>query len=185
MNFETTSILLDAIKPYIKNAAVEITVANSDRHDRSYKSDIVSIDAKNNVGFEVFDNEVIVFYFTDHCHFEDYSSELQNGEDNYIERARSFLKGLFKNKIRHIEYYKGKTLSSEKYFILLSDGKSECIGNTWFGLFKFINPFGKRSIRSITWQFDEIKGVFTTRQPKNANADAVEVIDVNDVRRKR
>lgn len=181
MNFETTSMLLDAIKPYIGNASVEITTENKDWRNRSYKSDFVSIDAKNRVGFEVFDNEVITFYFTDHYHFEDYSSELQDGEDNYIERAKSFLKELFKYKIRHVEYFKGKTLASEKYFILYNDSRDdECIGNTWFGLSKFINPFGKKTMRSTTWQFDKFKGVFTTRQPKTVDPNAIEVIDVSD-----
>lgn len=181
MNFETTSMLLDAIKPYIGNASVEITTENKDWRNRSYKSDFVSIDAKNRVGFEVFDNEVITFYFTDHYHFEDYSSELQDGEDNYIERAKSFLKELFEYKIRHVEYFKGKTLASEKYFILYNDSRDdECIGNTWFGLSKFINPFGKKTMRSTTWQFDKFKGVFTTRQPKTVDPNAIEVIDVSD-----
>ncbi|MBQ8600465.1 MAG: hypothetical protein IJ407_03690, partial [Clostridia bacterium] len=147
----------------------------------NYKSDFVSIDAKNHVGFEVFENEVIVFYFTDHSHFEDYSSELQAGEDNYIERAKSFLKELFEYKIRHVEYYKGKTLSSEKYFLLYNDDRDdECIGNTWFGLSKFINPFGKKTMHSMTWQFDKSKGAFTTRQPKSVDPNAIEVIDISD-----
>lgn len=181
MNFETTSMLLDTIKPYIMNAVVDITTENRDWRNRKYKSDFVCFDAKNNVGFEVFDNEIMAFYFTDHCHFEDYSSELQEGEENYIERAKSFLKDLLEYKIRHVEYYKGKTLSSEKYFILYNDGRGdECIGNAWFGLSKFINPFAKKSIHSTTWQFDKSKGVFTTRQPKTVAPNAVEVIDISD-----
>ncbi len=181
MNFETTSILLDVIQPYIENSTVEITTENKDWRNRNYKSDFVSIDIKNHVGFEVFDNEVIVFYFTDHSHFEDYSSELQEGEDDYIERAKSFLKELFEYKIRLIEYYKGKTLSSEKYFIMYHDGREdECIGNTWYGLSKFINPFGKKSMRSTTWQFDKSKGVFTTRQPKRVDSNAIVIIDISD-----
>lgn len=51
MNFETTSILLEAIKPYIENATVEITTENEDWRNRNYKSDFVTIDAKNNVEF--------------------------------------------------------------------------------------------------------------------------------------
>lgn len=181
MNFETTSILLEAIKPYIKNATIDITTENKDWRNRNYKSDYVNIDAKNHVGFEVFENEVIAFYFTDHSHFEDYSSELQDGEENYIERATAFLKVLLEHKIRHVEYYKGKILSSEKYFMMYHDGREdECIGNTWFGLSKFINPFGKRTMRSMTWQFDKSKGVFTTRQPKAVDSNAVEVIEISD-----
>lgn len=175
LNFEATAVLLEALKPYIGNAAIAITTENKDWRNRNYKSDFVSVDAENHVGFEVFENEIIVFYFTDHSHFEDYSSELQDGEENYMERAKSFLKELFEYKIRHVEYYKGKTLSSEKYFILYNDGREdECIGNIWFGLSKFINPFGKKTTRSMTWQFDKAKGVFTTRQPETADPHAVE-----------
>lgn len=181
LNFETTSVLFEVLKPYIENSVIDISTDNTDWHNRSYKADFVTIDAKNHVGFEVFDNEVIAFYFTDHYHFEDYSSELQDAEDNYIERAKSFLKELFEYKIRHVEYYKGKALYSEKYFIMYHDGREdECIGNTWFGISKFINPFGKKSMHSTTWQFNKSKGVFTTRQPKSVDPNAIEVIDISE-----
>ena len=91
------------------------------------------------------------------------------------------MKELFKYKILHIEYYKGKTLSSEKYFLLYNDGRDdECIGNTWFGFERFINPFGKKTMNSATWQFDKFKEVFTTRQTKSANPKAIEIIDTSD-----
>lgn len=162
MNFETTARLLDALKPYIENSIVDISTENKDWRNRNYKSDLVTIDAKNQVGFEVFDNEIIAYYFTGHYHFEDYTSELEEGQEDYMERAKSFLKELFEYQIRHIEYYKGKSLASEKYFIIYPDGREdECIGNTWFGFSRFINPFGKRSVKSATWQFDQSKGIFT------------------------
>ena len=161
LNFETTSALLEALNPYVKNSVVDISTDNNAWDYFGFKSDRVTIDLENHIGFEVFDGEVIVFYFTEHCHFEDYTSKLQDGEDNYIERAKSFLKSLFENKIRHIEYYKGKTLSCEKYFIIHQDGrKDECIGNTRFGVLKLINPFSKKTVRSTIWQFDKSKGVF-------------------------
>ena len=181
LNFETTSVLLEVLKPYIENSVVDISTENKDWRNRDYKSDLVTIDAKNRVGFQVFDNEIIIFYFTGHCHFEDYSSEPQNGQDNYIERAKSFLKKLFEYKILHIEYYKGKSLSSKKYFIIYNDeSEYECIGKTWFGLSKFINPFGRKHTLSKTWQFDKSKGIFTTRSPKNAAPNAIEVIDISE-----
>lgn len=181
MNYETTSLLLDTLKPYIENSIVDISTENKDWRNRNYKSDLVTIDAENQVGFEVFANEIIVYYFTDHCHFEDYSSELQDGQEDYIERAKSFLKEFFEYRIRHIEYYKGRSLSSEKYYIMYGDGrKDECIGNTWFGFSKLINPFGKKSVKSTTWQFDKSKGIFTTRQPKIVNPDAFEIIDISE-----
>ena len=92
LNFETTSVLLEVLKPYIENSVVDISTDNKNWRNRDCKSDFVSIDAKNNIGFEVFDNAIIAFYFTNHYHFEDYTFELQNGQDNYIERAKLFFK---------------------------------------------------------------------------------------------
>lgn len=180
MNYETTAILLDAIRPYLENASVKISTENRDLRGQSYESDLVNIDPVNHVGFEVFENEIIVSYFSDHCHFEDQTSELQDGEENYIERAKSFLIELFEHKIQLIECWKGKKLSSEKYYLLCNGGSRKCIGRIWFGLLKFINPFGKKSIHSTIWQFDKSKGIFTTRTPKMPDSDAVKVIDISE-----
>lgn len=164
MNFESTSALLKVLKPYIENSAVDITSDNKNLRNQNCMSDLVTIDADNHIGFEVFENEVIIFYFTDHSHFEDYTSELKNGQDNYIERTKKFLKELFENKIRHVEEYKGKSLLSEKYFMIYQDDREdECIGNIWFGLSKFINPFSRKSVHSTIWRFDKLKGIFITQ----------------------
>ena len=135
------------MKPYINNATITIS---SDKG-----SDFVTIDEKNNVGFEVFDNEIIVFYFTDHQHFEDYSSVLEDKEEHFIERAMDFLSKLLQYPIRHICCYKGKRISIEKYYLVYGNGmKDKYIGSTWFGLVHFINPFAKKSIQSNTYQYD-------------------------------
>lgn len=177
MHFEATDILIEELKAYTSNYTIDVS---KDNHGH-YISELVTIDSKNHICFDVYDNEIIVFYFTDHCHFEDYTSELHDGEENYIDRAKYFLKNLLENPIRHIEYYKGKTLSSEKYFFVYNDERDdECIGNTWFGLERFINPFGKKIMHSTTWQFDKSKGAFTTRQPKNPAPHAIAVIDFNE-----
>lgn len=165
MKFETTAILLNELKPYIEKSIVDISTENKDWRNRKLKSDLVTIDSGNHIGFEVFDNEIIVFYFTHHYHFEDYSLDFQEGQEDYIERAKSFLKELFQYKIRHIEYYKGKSLYSEQFFIMYHDGREdECIGNTCFSFSKIINPFSKRSVKSTIWQFDKSKGIFTTKE---------------------
>ncbi len=75
MNFKTTAELLEALNPFIKNANITVSSENKSWRNRSYKSDYITIDEKNDVGIEVFDNEITVFYFTDHCHFEDCSYE--------------------------------------------------------------------------------------------------------------
>ena len=59
LNFEITSVLLEALKPYLENSVVDISTDNTDWRNRNYKSDLVTIDAKNQVGFEVFENEII------------------------------------------------------------------------------------------------------------------------------
>ncbi len=142
--------------------------------------DHVTIDAKNKVGFGVFENEIIVFYFTSHCHFKNQSSKLQDGERDYIEHAKIFLTNLFVCKIQHILFYKGKTLSREKHLLLYSnERKNDCIENAWYGPGRWINPFGKKTEYSTIWQFDKSKGVFTTRLPKSQDPDAVETVEIS------
>lgn len=146
MFFKTTEILLETIKPYIKNTFVNSSIQNKNYQGHTYASDLINIDSENHVGFEVFENVVIIFYFAGHYHFEDCFSELQNGENNYIERAEIFLKELFENRIRHIEYYKGKHCSAKNtfYYITINDGRKDvCIGNTHFRFLHFFNPLGK------------------------------------------
>ncbi len=160
MNFEGTKELLEALKPFTENATIIVSTEDTDYKGRKYKSDFVTIDEKQNVGFEVFDNEIIAFYFTDHYHFEDYSSELEEGQDNYIKRAKEFLVELFENRIKYIEIYRGKTLATEKYYIVYSDETEECIGGTWWGLAKFLNPFAKKSEKTTIYKFNKTNGRF-------------------------
>lgn len=169
MGFDTIGFILNELSDYLNNATV------------SYKDDLVWIDKKHNVGFEAFDNEIIVFYFTDHEHFEDYTSEPEEGEAKYVERALEFLKELLICPVRHVEYYKGRTLAKEKYFFIKENGEEEYFGGTWFGLSSFINPFAKKSMQSITWLFDRKKGEFVNSYPRpEKSEDALELIDVND-----
>ena len=160
MNFEITNDLINTIKPYTENAAITIFSDNKDWKGRDYKSDFVTIDEKNNVGFEVLDNEIIVFYFTDHYHFEDYSSDLKDGDDDYIKRAKDFIINLFANQIKYIEIYKGKKLATEKYYFVYLDNTEECIGGTWWGLKRFLNPFVKKTERITIYKFDKANGYF-------------------------
>ncbi len=181
MNFKTTSKLLEALHPFIENAEIFVPSENSDRKKQRSKSDIIMIDERNNFGFEVCDNEIIVFCFTSCQHFKNYNAAISEDANNYIKRAEGFLLDLFQHQVRHIACFKGKSLSSEKYYILYCDGREDCcIRNTWFGFSKFINPFGKKTIRSTTWKYDALKGRFTTCQTKKPDPDAIKVIYVND-----
>lgn len=179
LNFEETSRIINAIKPYIDKDRITISTENKDWKNRDYKSDLVMLDDKNNVGFEVFENEIIVFYFTDHCHFEKYISELD--DDNYIKYATDFILELFQYKIVQQEYYRGKSLCSEKYYIIYNDERENiCIGTIFYGLSRFINPFVKQRSKSTIWQYDKSKGCFTNNPPKKPSEDAIEVIDINE-----
>ncbi|MCD8026745.1 MAG: hypothetical protein LUF33_07460 [Clostridiales bacterium] len=181
MNFKTTLELLEVLDPFIENANITVSDRSKNIKNKNLKSDYVMIDRKNNIGFEVFDNEISVFYFTEHCHFDDYASELIEGEDDYIKRAKDFLFELLQNQIRHMEIFKGESLHSEKYYIVYCDGREDkYIGGTWFGLVRLINPFLQKIQKITTWQYDKSKGYFTNRQPKIINPEAIEVIDVNE-----
>lgn len=162
MNYETTSLILKELEPYIVNSQIKISSKNENYFHSKCKSDYIMIDSANNVGFEVFDNEIIVFYFTMHIHFEDYSFEPDDDKDNnYIKRAELFLKELFEYTIQHIEYYKGKKLISEKYFLKYDNANNnECIGNSYYGLFRIINPLKKKTMRLTLWRFDKENGIF-------------------------
>ncbi len=161
MNFEVTNEILEKINLYIQNADIKIiSEENRDFKDGKYQSDFVTIDEENNVGFEVLDNEIIAFYFTDHYHFEDYTSELKDGEDNYKKRASAFLKDLFESSIKKVNIFKGKKLASEEYYMVSSDAAEKFISGTYWSLFRSINPFFKKKEEITVWQFDRQKGIF-------------------------
>lgn len=180
MMHSATQIILDTMKQYFENSSLQITTSQESFYGQTCETDYISVDEQHDIGIKIFDNEIIFFYFTGHTHFEDYSSSAETIDEDYITRAISFLKDFFDNEIRHVERYRGKTLAQEKYIILYNDGREECIGNIWYGLSRFINPFGKKSVQSTTWIFDRSKGMFTNIAPKNPSLDALEVIDVSD-----
>lgn len=169
MNYKTTSQLLDALEVYIDNSKISISTDNKDWKNRDYKSDLVMIDEKNNVGFEVFDNEIIAYYFTGHYHFNDYIIEIEeDDDDNYIKRAEIFLLDLFKNQIKHEQTYKGNSLTSEKYFIIYQDGRNDnCIDNVYYAFSNIINCFRKKKITSTILQYNKSKGCFANIPPKH------------------
>ena len=158
MNFEATNELLEAIKPYTKNATVTISSENDDYKGASF--DLVTVDKNHEFCFEVFEDEIIVFFITDHYHFEDYSSEYDDESNNYIKRATTFLLELLQNKVKHVKIFKGKNLASEKYFMLYSDNTKEKIGGIWWGLVRVLNPFAKRTEEAVTYKFNTEKGIF-------------------------
>jgi len=162
-----TKRILETLKPYTENAEISVEPGG--------KTNLVWLDAKNNVGFEVFDNEIIVFYLTDHQHFEDYICGLEDGQDDYIKRAEDFILDLFRYKIRYVKTFRGKILTKEKFSIIYSDGREERLQSIWHGL-----AFGRKSEVSTVWRYDAEKGCFTEKPAKPIDESAIEVIDVND-----
>ena len=163
MNYLTTKALLEALNPYTDNASIHISTVNKDWQGKEYKSDFVMIDEKNHVGFEVFDNEILVFYFTDHCHFEDYSYGSENEGADYIKRAKDFLMLLFENRIKYIEIYKGKKLASEKYYFVYADNTEKHIGTSWSGFITPLNPLAKKKVKITVWKFNRAEGRFVVQ----------------------
>ena len=68
MLFDTTSYLLEQIGPFVEKVDVQISTDHKDWRGRSYQSNLVRIGDGSHVRFEVFEDEVIVGFFTDHCH---------------------------------------------------------------------------------------------------------------------
>lgn len=180
MNFQTTQILLDAIETYFDIEDITISTEHTDWKGRPYKSDFVTLIEKQNVQFEVFDNEIIVAYFTEHTHFEDYSFDLNDGDPDYVQRAIEFLKQLFTLPIRKYDIYKGSRLSCNKYYLILPDGTEDYIGGAWYGPCGFPNLFAKKRKEITTWQYDASKKCFTTVLAWKDDPNAIETIVVND-----
>jgi len=161
MNYDITQLLLDAISLYCDLSCITVSTENKDWKGRHYLSDVVTLVEKNNVRFEVFDKEIIVSYFTDHVHFEDYSFELKDGEPNFVIRVKEFLVQLFSLPVRHMEVYKGTKLIYEKYFFVKTNNEEECISGiiSHRRLFGF-NPFAKKHYKIQTWYYERKEGFF-------------------------
>lgn len=169
MNFEITKDILETLTPYINTEKVSISTENIDWTGKPCKSDFVTIDNINEVGFEVFENEIIVFYFTDHHHF--YAEE----ESNFPIRAKEFLTQLFTAQLRCIETYKGKKLVKDNYYFVYDNKDDEPIGGTFWSLRSSLNPFTKKTQKITTWIYDKEIGQFTSRPSKKIDQDVITV----------
>ena len=181
MNYDITQSLLDAISPYCDLDNISVSTENKVWKGSPYQTDFVTLIEKNNVHFKVFDNEIIISYFTDHKHFEDYTFELEDGEPDFAARAKEFLVLLFTLPIRHTEVYKGTKLLSEKHYFAHPGGEEHCISGIILHKLIFgFNPFARKHINITTWQYDVKKGCFTTSQLWKPNPNAIEVIEIAD-----
>ena len=185
LNFSITTELIKFLEPYISGLKFDIENNIESEKEagiiRKHKSDYVKIDKKNKVGFDVLENEIIVFFFNEHCHFEDYTSSFDVGEDDYIKRAKEFLSELFQYKIRNTKYFKGGKLYSEKYYIIYPDDREDnFISGTMWSILRRLSPFGERTEKTTVWSYDSTKGCFTNKDEKKPDDEAVEIIDISD-----
>ncbi len=176
MNYEITAQLIEEIAPYISSECI-VVKENKDWNVFPRVSDSVTVDEKHHVGFEVFDREILIFYFSEHCRFV----YADNDQDTYLKRAKKFLTELLTLPICHVETYKGKKRVSEKYDIVYSDweGGTEVGGIRYTHIRRFC-PFKRKSVKTTIWQYDKTKGIVTDKPLKKPSLDAIEVIAVND-----
>ena len=121
-------------------------------------SDIIIIDETHNVGFEIFENEIIVFFFSAHTHFENYSDK-NNSE--YISRAKEFLNKLFTCTIKHEKIFKGKTLTEERYTFINKDNTDDCPIYVCNKLLPRFIPFLSKHTYAKLYKYNSVQKTFT------------------------
>lgn len=133
MIFETTKTLTDTVCKYVPLEKLNVksdTFKNyfGAEHDADFVE--ISTESSNTFSFEVSENEIIIFFFNDHIHFEDYTFDLDDSETDYVQRADEFLNKLFTLPIELHSTFKGnKNVSSENFFIT-ENGRESCAGKT-------------------------------------------------------
>lgn len=149
------------VKELAPNSSISISCVNKDFIGREYQSDLVIIDNDNYVGFEVLENEIIAFYFSEHLHFEDYSSTPDDDGPKYTDRMKEFLKDLFTCTIRHEKKFKGNVSTGERYVFIREDNTEYCPAGVWVhSLLIRLVPFLKKRTEVTSWKYDTESGVF-------------------------
>ncbi len=180
MTFASTKELIETLQPLICTENLRITTENTIWRGHTCQSDLVTLNEAHNIHLEVFENEIIIGYFTDHTHFEDYTCDLANGEAPYLERAKEFLIKLYTLPIRHLQIFRGTKLLCEKYYFVSPCSDDEWIGGTWYGLVRWFCPFAKKRSTTNCWQYDPSRKDFTIRQPKHINPEAIAEITIDE-----
>ena len=162
MNYHITNNLLDIVYKLAPTSDIKISCTNNkDWRGKEYQSDLVTIDETSHVGFEVFENEIIAYFFSEHHHFEDYSSSIDEDEPTFVDRMETFLNDLFTCTIRYEKQYKRKTLISERYVFVHEDLTEECPAGVWVhGILVRLIPFLRKRTEYKLWKFDAQKGIF-------------------------
>ena len=131
MIFEATKTLTDTVCKYVPLEKLNVKFDTfKSFFGAEYNADFVEIltESSDTFSFEVSENEIIIFFFNDHIHFEDYAFDLEDGEHDYVQRADEFLNKLFTLPIEIHSTFKGnKNVSSESFFIT-EKGRESCAG---------------------------------------------------------
>ncbi len=157
-NYQETKEILNALSKYLDVSKLEISTKNSDWKGREYESDLVHVIKDSGITFEVFENEIIVYFLKDHIHFY----KMDDNEDvTYLARTIEFFEQLFTCKVVREEYYKGKALICNKHKLIYPDGKIvDDLGVTYYGFLHLINPFLKKKKVVTVWRFDKETATF-------------------------
>lgn len=161
MNYSITEDLLNTISKFVAKSNIKISCKNKDWRGNEYQSDLVTIDEINQVGFEVFEDEIIAFFFSEHLHFVDSLSEPDGDEPTFADRAEGFLNDLFTCTIRQEKQFKGNVLIRERYIFVHEDLTEDCPGGPWvYGFPVRLVPFLRKRTEFMLWKFDIQKGIF-------------------------
>ena len=136
MNFATTERIINFTDKFIPKAQYIVqTEDHKNYFGQAYTADYVVINDPfpYHIAIEVVENEIIIFFFGDHIHFEDYTSELENGMPNYLDRAIEFLEKLFCYPIERRRTFKGDKVIRDESLLVESDNAMTSIGVTYSG----------------------------------------------------
>lgn len=149
-----TQYILDSISNLIDISKIEVSKENTDYRGRKYISDFVMLNKSDNIGFEVFEEEeIIVFYLREHCHFYG-APVIETNEIDLADQAIDLLRTILTCKAKYIQVYKGEKLLKETIYFLINDQwEKGCTTN--YSLVNRINPFAKKTIKETIWEFND------------------------------
>ena len=165
MNFKATACLLSVMGKFIHAEHYRIqTEGHKNYLGAAYTADYVEIidDPQNSVSFEVTEDEIIVFFFTDHVHFNDYGIDLEDNEPDYVARAAEFLEKLFTLPIERRYTLKGNRVIRDESLFRPSETEKESCAGVIFYFAGIQNIFQKKRQVVEIKRFDQTTGTFLT-----------------------
>lgn len=148
VNHENTKHLLSALEDLIDIRHVEITTDNKGYPGRPSDYDCVLLEKEKKISFEVFDKEIVVYFFDDHTHF------YADFNEDYFQEAIDCLRLLFSQTLVKIETFRGRVRTRYEWFFLQKNGRKDSIAGPWLApLFTFVNPFRRKTYRESRWKY--------------------------------